>query len=533
MTLVGISHPSRTDCPGNEILTIEQLIQLPCVLIGSPQVIADATSLKRHIGWAHVLENLNPCSYLRGHELVLTTGIGWGPDADFSRFVGDLVTLQCAGLMLELGVLCPVVPTELIQACKDHNFPLIVLHEPVAFVEITETLHQILLSTQTRRIAAAGEVTEHFTRMMQYGSPAETILEDCARMLGCPVILEDSGFNLMNYASAVELPGDYFDHWQDRSRAMHVVEKPECHVVPVQIHGKRFGSLIAPNVASHSAGAEHVLTMAAIALGTELLRKRGPALWKFDTACELLDDLVNHRETDMHFLERKFEATGFPVRNRILRGFALALTAPIDPQAAARELERRLGASTSVIIGALHSPSPKLFGVFSTKTLQLQEALPQTMLKAGSSQFFGGTLYVGQLVSEFSELLGSITQAIDGCELQLDSNKLFVTADKYPLALLTHQLRYEPAMQRLPQQVLASILALEPIRRDECLRVLEAYLASPTNRSQAATRCRLSRSVFYQRLALLETLLELDLNDARALTVLTLGLTVYRQSQLR
>ena len=85
-------------------------------------------------------------------------------------------------------------------------------------------------------------------------------------------------------------------------------------------------------------------------------------------------------------------------------------------------------------------------------------------------------------------------------------------------------------MQRLPQQVLAPILALDPARRTECLRVLKAYLASPTNRSQAATRCQLSRSVFYQRLGLLESLLDMDLNDAQSLTVLSLGLAVYQQN---
>ncbi|MGP5588453.1 helix-turn-helix domain-containing protein [Glutamicibacter ardleyensis] len=97
---------------------------------------------------------------------------------------------------------------------------------------------------------------------------------------------------------------------------------------------------------------------------------------------------------------------------------------------------------------------------------------------------------------------------------------------------LTHELRDEPAMQRLPQHAFAAILTLDDKHRSEHLRVLEAYLSSPTNRSQAATRCHLSRTVFYQRLAALETILGMDLNDAKTLTLLTLALTVYRQSQM-
>ncbi|WP_404287866.1 PucR family transcriptional regulator ligand-binding domain-containing protein [Glutamicibacter arilaitensis] len=531
MSFVGKMPINRTDCPANAILTVEQLLQLPCVLVGSPQVIAVPASLKRHIGWAHVLENLNPGAYLRGHELVLTTGIGWGADAEFEPFIAELLELRVAALVLELGIHCPEAPANLIRACKDSQLPLILLHEPVAFVEITETLHQLLFSAQTRKIEAGGEVTEHFTGLMQLGAPAETVLDDCARFLGCPIVFEDSGFNLLRFASPVELPTDFFDHWQDRSRTMHITGNPKRHAVPVQIHGKNFGSLIAPDTASHPAGSLHVLTMAAIALGTELLRKRGPALWKFDAACELLDDLLNSREANLNLLTGKFEAAGFPVRHQLLRGFSVQLASGQDPKTAVHEIERHTGIGMNLIVGALHSPTPKLFGIISTATAQLQDDFHQGMHQAAESPAFEGPAYLGEIVSGLAQVLTSINQATEGCELRLEANNSVVFAADYPMALLTHELRHEPAVQRLPQQVLAPLLALEINRRDECLRVLEAYLASPTNRSQAATRCRLSRSVFYQRLALLESLLEADLNDARTLTILTLSLSVYRQSQ--
>ncbi|MGO2053873.1 hypothetical protein CIK76_16285 [Glutamicibacter sp. BW80] len=307
----------------------------------------------------------------------------------------------------------------------------------------------------------------------------------------------------------------------------------ERQVIPVQIHGKNFGSLITPGSASHLAGSLHVLTMAAIALGTELLRTRGPALWKFDTACELLDDLLNSREINLKLLTGKFEAAGFPVRQRALRGFAVRLASGQDPKSAVKEIEQHAGNGMNLVIGALHSPTPKLFGIVSTATNHFQDDFQRAMVQAVQSPAFEGPIYLGEIVAELAQIRTSIEQATEGCELRLAPSSSVVLAAGYPLALLTHELRYEPAVQRLPQQVLAPILALETNRRDECLRVLEAYLSSPTNRSQAATRCRLSRSVFYQRLALLESLLETDLNDARTLTILSLSLSVYRQTQRR
>lgn len=530
MTLVGKSRDVRTDCPDQSIATMEQLLQLPAVLAGNPQVFADQSSLNRHIGWVHVLENSDPRTYLRGQELVLTTGIGWGPETCFEKYVAELVELESAGLLLELGNHCPAVPAALIQSCKEHCFPLVALHEPVAFVEITEALHQLLFSSQTRRIEAGGEVTAHFTALMQLGAPAETILRDCARLLNATVVLEDSGYNVLRHASAVPVPADFFEHWQDRSRSLHVTGNAGRQVIPVQIHGRHFGSLIAPDTATHPAGSLHVLTMAGIALGTELLRKQEPASLAFDTACELLDDLMLRKDADSDLLAGKFEASGFPVRHRQLRGFAIPLASCADLRAAARQIERTIGKDLRPVIGARNAPASKLFGFFSAIPGKLPPDWPQTLHLDEVAGYFDGPLYLGAAVNDFGLLADSIRQAIGGCELSLAANQPVVLAEEYPLALLAHELRHEPAMQRLPQQVLAPILALDPARRTECLRVLKAYLASPTNRSQAATRCQLSRSVFYQRLGLLESLLDMDLNDAQSLTVLSLGLAVYQQN---
>ena len=62
------------------------------------------------------------------------------------------------------------------------------------------------------------------------------------------------------------------------------------------------------------------------------------------------------------------------------------------------------------------------------------------------------------------------------------------------------------------------------------MNVLAAYLAHPTNRSRAAQRARLSRSVFYQRIALIEELLGVDLADGETIAALTVALLA-RDSQ--
>ena len=60
--------------------------------------------------------------------------------------------------------------------------------------------------------------------------------------------------------------------------------------------------------------------------------------------------------------------------------------------------------------------------------------------------------------------------------------------------------------------------------------MLGAVVAHPGNRTAAAAASHLSRSVFYQRLALIGDLLGADLDDGETLTGLHLALLVRRSA---
>ncbi|WP_244301169.1 helix-turn-helix domain-containing protein [Leucobacter insecticola] len=101
-------------------------------------------------------------------------------------------------------------------------------------------------------------------------------------------------------------------------------------------------------------------------------------------------------------------------------------------------------------------------------------------------------------------------------------------AERQPLAYLMRGLAATPAVQEFAADALGPLLAHDagagPGHSGDLLRVLGAYLAHPTNRSLAAQQARLSRSVFYQRIALIEDLLEVDLADGNTIATLTVAL---------
>lgn len=97
-----------------------------------------------------------------------------------------------------------------------------------------------------------------------------------------------------------------------------------------------------------------------------------------------------------------------------------------------------------------------------------------------------------------------------------------------PLAHLVRALAGLPELQEFSTDMLGPLLAhdreLGPGHTGDLVHVLAAYTAHPTNRSLAARRARLSRSVFYQRLTLIEELLGVDLANGETIAALQVAL---------
>jgi purine catabolism regulator len=136
---------------------------------------------------------------------------------------------------------------------------------------------------------------------------------------------------------------------------------------------------------------------------------------------------------------------------------------------------------------------------------------------------------IGPDASTISELVTSIESALtlqDSAALYSGSIVSLSVVETQPLAMLVSELKHDERLNRFAQRVLAPLLDYDERNDGDLVRVLSAYLRHPTNRSQAASAANLSRSVFYQRLDMIESVLAADLTDGTTLATLTLALQV-------
>ncbi|NGQ96301.1 PucR family transcriptional regulator [Brevibacillus sp. SYP-B805] len=128
-------------------LTVTEVLKRP--LFQHAEAIAGKRGLGRPIRWVHVLETAENGRFLNGGELILSTGLGFGEDAvKRLAYLTELIQRRAAGLCVELGPYIPRIPADMCELADHHDFPLIIFHQPVRFVDITLDLHEIIVNRQ-------------------------------------------------------------------------------------------------------------------------------------------------------------------------------------------------------------------------------------------------------------------------------------------------------------------------------------------------------------------------------------------------
>lgn len=527
--------------------TVREILTIPAVAQGIPEVLSGGDALDAHVRWAHVSDSAGVARLLNGGELLLSTGSGWPTDpGELTAFIGGLVDVGVAGLVLELGVHYRYVPAVVETAAREHGLALVALHREVKFVTLTEAVHSRIISVQTAALRARDEVRERFTALALRGSPPDFIVQQLAQTLGAAVVLE----NLAHEVVAAEVPlaaeVELFTRWESRSRAAHRrhdeqrrlgggASADEWLIVPVEARGIRWGHLIALPGPAHPAGSTSVLEQGAIALALGRLADGASDEWVRIGRQRLVDGLLDGRFAGLPAASARIEAAGLPLEGARLFGVVAtggAVTASAA-DAAARELGGRAlagaapesGAAPTATIVLLSLPSSRVFDDAAVRIFA-------SALAAGDAVLLDRlVLAVGSEASGLDALLGSVQEAVDlarGPSSRSARGPVVRRSDDRPLMRLVTALRDDHRLLEHGERMLEPLIDYDLARKGDLLDVLGAVLAHPGNRTAAASASHLSRSVFYQRLALIGDLLGVDLDDGETLTALHLALLVRR-----
>ena len=176
-------------------LTVRDIVAIPGMKL---KLLAGEGATMLPVRWVHSSELEDPTAWLKGGELILTTGMGVGDTVAKQRtYVRRLVDAGVAGLGLGLGFGHDKTPKPMITEATKHGFPLFEVPYPVPFIAITEAVFTRLLAEQYDTLQRAVDAEHVLTRAVLDGEGADGIAASLATVVrGWTLLLDLHGMAL-------------------------------------------------------------------------------------------------------------------------------------------------------------------------------------------------------------------------------------------------------------------------------------------------------------------------------------------------
>ena len=284
------------------MITVQDILEISELDL---RLLAGAKSTSNPVRWVHITEVPDPTRWLKGGELLLTTGYGFvGDEEQQVAQIKRLIDHNISGLGFGTGFSFDKVPPALVKVAEDYGFPLFEVPYHVPFIAITEAVASKIVNEQYSLLQRSLAVHEKLTKIVLEEKGLEAILSTLSALVGCSAVLFDfHGVVLCEAAYRRKLGAEFVaDLWRligDR--------RADRQNFALSMDGVGSGVQVYPVVASHRIGAflavvkdsgdfseydriilHNVVTVTAL----ELVKKKAVAETEKRLAGDFFDELI-------------------------------------------------------------------------------------------------------------------------------------------------------------------------------------------------------------------------------------------------
>jgi purine catabolism regulator len=464
------------------MLTVAQVLKLDRLEL---QLAGGASGLGRHVRWAHISELDDPTPWLRGRELLLTTGRPLRERP--GEFVELLSAHGLAGLCLGLGFGLEAMPEAAVEAADRLGFPVMTTPYHVPFIAITEAVFRAQSDARVQTL-------ERLTSLMLDGRDLDAMLAEMGRLSDSALCLREPSGRVLARTGEVE-DGD-----------------PAATVLPVVTGSHVEAELVAkPGDRCDPQLLHHLQTVLAV----ELLKRRAVS----NAERRLSEDLVESilaGEVGTSELRRK--ASAFGLEGEQPMAFALLRPAERGTRALA-ELAGRLSEVAPCVVR--DGGVAVLLEAADDEHARRRAAALLEETGAGA----GG---VGRVRRDPGELRRSYDEALYACEARPPNGHPFMATfrDLGSIQLLL-SLQDERGVELYCDSLLGPLVEHDAAHGSALVHTLRTYLAHSSSKVRTARALRIQRQTLYQRLERIESALGADLGDGRVRASLLLALRAH------
>ncbi|WP_407111486.1 PucR family transcriptional regulator [Streptomyces sp. DSM 116494] len=495
--------------PPAPALSVRQVLALERVLAGEPEVVAGAGRLDRPVRWVHVAEAADVGVMLSGGEMVLTTGVLLAGDEDKqTEYVRSMHRAEASAVVLGLGRAFPAPPEAMRRAAERCQLPLVVLHRPFPFAQLTEEVQSRLVRSKFAAVSLSEAVRTELTALITTGAPLQRLLDEVARHSACPVVVANLAHRVLGTAGERPAVDDVLRDWERVARQAGGSEGGGWIRAELGGRGERWGRIVLCGYRGDTATGRLLADRAAEALVLHRMLAGEACSWEEQSAQSLLTDLIGGVVPARHLLPRA-RAAGLPVNRRtfvplVVRGRDAARLDRVLRLLGLPGLVAGLaGTATAVLLSlARDQDAEALTAHFAARLRAESGSAPAVVAAAGARTSFDD-------VPAGLREARHVADAVADSAAALDLPPVVRLRDVH-LRGLVRLLRDDPQVQSFAERELDGLLC-DP--DEDLLSVLRTYLATGRNKSRTAQLHHVSRPALYRRLEAIQVRLGVDLDD--------------------
>jgi PucR family transcriptional regulator, purine catabolism regulatory protein len=522
-----VSRAEREVVEAQTAFTVADALALPVMQEGTPEVLAGEVNLGRPIRWVHSGEFPDMPAVLKGGELLLTHGMSIGGGEERQRhYIGDLARAGLAGLVIELGASMRGVPGAVVDEARRHRLPLIVLHRPIPWIEVTEAVHRTIVSRQAALLERGQQLQDQFAALLAAGAGVAEVLRALADLVRNPIVLSREG-EILYSAPRDHQHAALASAWEAASRGLP--QAPATVTVPVDVAGDAHWGLAVvialerPLDPFDRVAMERAVPILALAF----LRAHEAETLAAQHRGEFLDALLDEDgRLSAREAYRRATAIGFERRTSWLVPLAVDLAlgfGRLDERRwalAGRDVRRELASRrTPAVVGTLgrqrhlaaiaglDAPDqrPALAQALTDAVRRaVQRALPDAAVVVCIGRSSPSWREAGEALRETVEALPTMRHA---------PARPWHDVAGPDLRRLLWPLLGERHVAEFVKRRLAPLEAHDAHARGDLVHTLEVFCAHSGRKAETARALHLERQSLYKRLTRIETLLEADLDD--------------------
>jgi len=505
----------RSSTTGSAI-TVREALALDCMR--GARIVAGANGSDRRIRGVNVMEDADIVRWMRGGELLLTTGYTIRDDpAALARLVPALAERDLAGLVLKLGLYVEAVPDDVVALADRLAFPLIALPSQTMFDDVLSEVLGTILNRQAVELERSSAIHARLTGVAVDGGSFADLAEAVCELVQRPVAIRDGQGNVL--AATDDVPED--------------ADAPQV-VRPIRAGGATHGEVVmwtggVEPLPHELTTMEHAATVAAMAIAQE----RSMLLSEQRHRTLLLMQLVSRRPVDRAEVARWAAAMGWDMdRARAVVLVELCGGDGDRVPVAGQPVEDRLvrAAQDAVrsrpIVWALRSglallvePRPSLRQVVRDLHAALRRTGVASCVMVAAGSIAAGVDDLGRSYEEAGSTL-ALGRELHGSDFVLEHEELGVyrLLSRLPL----------DELRRHRAEAIGALLEYDRDHNGALVHTLEVFLRCERNRVRAAEELFIHYNTLRYRLGQIDRLTGGLSGDATARLNLELALCAHR-----